>query len=167
MGTESVFASMLYGKILRNIAKSKFYQEFVTSNEINLKLTLKNVIQELIVETVKIKNQLGLEVNELLSTIILGIIDTKTSAAEFITIGDGLIHKDGKVYEYEQDDKPDYLGYHLSENFEDWYKSQGQTLSISNFTDLSICTDGMYTFCLLYTSPSPRDQRGSRMPSSA
>ena len=24
-----------------------------------------------------------------------------------------------------------------------------------------------YHFCLLYTSPSPRDQRGSRMPSSA
>ena len=24
-----------------------------------------------------------------------------------------------------------------------------------------------YGFCLLYTSPSPRDQRGSRMPSSA
>ena len=24
-----------------------------------------------------------------------------------------------------------------------------------------------YEFCLLYTSPSPRDQRGSRMPSSA
>ena len=24
-----------------------------------------------------------------------------------------------------------------------------------------------YRFCLLYTSPSPRDQRGSRMPSSA
>ena len=26
---------------------------------------------------------------------------------------------------------------------------------------------GYYRFCLLYTSPSPRDQRGSRMPSSA
>ena len=25
----------------------------------------------------------------------------------------------------------------------------------------------MYNHCLLYTSPSPRDQRGSRMPSSA
>ena len=25
----------------------------------------------------------------------------------------------------------------------------------------------IYTLCLLYTSPSPRDQRGSRMPSSA
>ena len=27
--------------------------------------------------------------------------------------------------------------------------------------------DGMITSCLLYTSPSPRDQSGSRMPSSA
>ena len=30
---------------------------------------------------------------------------------------------------------------------------------------LSCCF--LYCFCLLYTSPSPRDQRGSRMPSSA
>ena len=28
-------------------------------------------------------------------------------------------------------------------------------------------TPEQYTNCLLYTSPSPRDQRGSRMPSSA
>ena len=27
--------------------------------------------------------------------------------------------------------------------------------------------DGSFRTCLLYTSPSPRDQRGSRMPSSA
>ena len=27
--------------------------------------------------------------------------------------------------------------------------------------------DNKYKICLLYTSPSPRDQRGSRMPSSA
>ena len=27
--------------------------------------------------------------------------------------------------------------------------------------------DGKFKPCLLYTSPSPRDQRGSRMPSSA
>ena len=28
-------------------------------------------------------------------------------------------------------------------------------------------TAAQYQICLLYTSPSPRDQRGSRMPSSA
>ena len=32
--------------------------------------------------------------------------------------------------------------------------------------DMLIVLDAYYT-CLLYTSPSPRDQRGSRMPSSA
>ena len=30
-----------------------------------------------------------------------------------------------------------------------------------------VAVDGIMKFCLLYTSPSPRDQRGSRMPSSA
>ena len=36
------------------------------------------------------------------------------------------------------------------------------------FTPLYIaCEKGHTEVCLLYTSPSPRDQRGSRMPSSA
>ena len=33
--------------------------------------------------------------------------------------------------------------------------------------DFSLFPDGSTHVCLLYTSPSPRDQRGSRMPSSA
>ena len=42
----------------------------------------------------------------------------------------------------------------------------GGAVNFKGFTELdfnSFTTDG----CLLYTSPSPRDQRGSRMPSSA
>ena len=39
--------------------------------------------------------------------------------------------------------------------------------STSSFKDISAIVDIKGTFCLLYTSPSPRDQRGSRMPSSA
>ena len=34
-------------------------------------------------------------------------------------------------------------------------------------SDNENCFAGFYNLCLLYTSPSPRDQRGSRMPSSA
>ena len=37
----------------------------------------------------------------------------------------------------------------------------------SESTILRSISDTPVTFCLLYTSPSPRDQRGSRMPSSA
>lgn len=146
MGEESVFASILYGKILRNIAKSKYYQEFSTQNPIELKVKLKEIVKELIEVTKQTKNNLGLETNELLSTVILGLINTDSSKAEFITIGDGLIYLDGKIIEYEQNDKPDYIGYHLSENFEEWYNQQKQFLSIDKFKNLSICTDGIYTF---------------------
>ena len=38
--------------------------------------------------------------------------------------------------------------------------------TVSTNSKLSKRKDGLY-ICLLYTSPSPRDQRGSRMPSSA
>lgn len=126
MGTESVFASILYGKILRKIAKNKFYEEFVSkqNQELDLHAQLKNILQDLIEETKEIKNKLGLETNELLSTLILGIIDTKSYKAEIITIGDGLVCVDGQLTEYEQNNTPDYLGYHLTENFEDFYKNQ-------------------------------------------
>lgn len=146
MGTESVFASMLFGKILRNIAKEKFHKEFVTKKTIDLNSKLKNVIEELINETNKVKRQLNLHRNELLSTLIIGIINTEASQAEFLTVGDGLICVDKKLFEYEQNDKPDYLGYHLDDNFNDWFENQNQKLSIDKFKDLSICTDGIFTF---------------------
>lgn len=76
----------------------------------------------------------------------MGVIDQHTSNAEFLSIGDGLIHYDDISVEYEQNDKPDYLGYHLGEDFDTWYQSQEQRLSITDFRDLSISTDGIYSF---------------------
>ena len=43
----------------------------------------------------------------------------------------------------------------------DW--ARDQSVGVINIGDFNMD----YSFCLLYTSPSPRDQRGSRMPSSA
>ena len=43
----------------------------------------------------------------------------------------------------------------IERGFEDVMRETGGTL------------DALFNNCLLYTSPSPRDQRGSRMPSSA
>lgn len=61
MGTESVFASILFGKIARNIAKRKFYEEFIIKDAIGLKDRLKEVVRTLIHEVRTLKNQLGLE----------------------------------------------------------------------------------------------------------
>ena len=60
-------------------------------------------------------------------------------------------------------------------NLTEWMAGEGKdvtlpTLDLKDFIGLQFTTgpDGnLYQLCLLYTSPSPRDQRGSRMPSSA
>ncbi|WP_405204994.1 protein phosphatase 2C domain-containing protein [Aquimarina sp. LLG6339-5] len=146
MGKESVFASILIGKILRNVAKEKFYTDFIESDSSELVLCLKEILQKLFNQLKVFKNSLGIETEELLSTLIIGIVDKKTSTGEFLTIGDGLICFDNNVVEYEQNDKPDYLGYHLNEDFNSWYLLQKQRLSIKSFKDLSICTDGIFSF---------------------
>lgn len=146
MGKESVFASLLIGKILRKIAKEKFYRAFAEKQPTALGDQLKEIVRELFQELKTIKNQLGLETNELLSTLLIGVVHSENAKAEFLTVGDGLIYCDGKKYEYDQNDKPDYLGYHLNENFEEWYNAQKQKLSIPSFQNLSICTDGIFSF---------------------
>ena len=45
--------------------------------------------------------------------------------------------------------------------------STAEAMSISNIDDVETALNNAASACLLYTSPSPRDQRGSRMPSSA
>ncbi len=146
MGTESAFAAMLYGKILRNYAKQAWYEEFHTGISCDEKTQLRNVVEGLIQQVKITKNQLGLETNELLATLIIAVVNTQDSTAEILTIGDGLVCIDGKLVEYAQDDKPDYLGYHLGKAFDEWFKRQNQRLSITQFQDLSISTDGIFTF---------------------
>ena len=44
---------------------------------------------------------------------------------------------------------------------------QGAQMGFTHLPDRDPDRPKMFNRCLLYTSPSPRDQRGSRMPSSA
>ncbi|MBL0742432.1 hypothetical protein [Chryseolinea lacunae] len=41
---------------------------------------------------------------------------------------------------------PDYLGYHLQEDFEAWFNAQGQKLSLGEINSFSLATDGIFTF---------------------
>ena len=52
----------------------------------------------------------------------------------------------GNITNYDQDNHPDYLGYYLNLDFENWYKNQHQKVVLENISDLSISTDGIFTF---------------------
>ena len=50
----------------------------------------------------------------------------------------------------------------------DYYESEQKGLKLSHQIPGETLDEKIqFLFCLLYTSPSPRDQRGARMPSSA
>jgi len=146
MGKESHFASILIAKILRKVSKELSYREFVEKKERRISELLREVMNRLFGELRLIKNQLLLDREDILSTIILGVLDEVRQEVEVLIIGDGLICCNGELYEYDQNDKPDYIGYHLDEDFMSWFRSQSQKLSLKNVRDLSIATDGIFTF---------------------
>ncbi len=143
---DSHFSSTLTAKLLKRIAKEEDYKEFVEHKEKDEKQLLEDTLKQLFKDLAEMKSKIGLDREELLNTLILGIINTKDKRAEIIVIGDGVIACNGQLFEYDQDNKPDYLGYHLNKDFEDWFSQQEQKISLNNIEDLSISTDGIFTF---------------------
>lgn len=146
MGRESHFAAALTGKILRRIAKGIHYKEFATRQRESLGGILQGVLRELFSDLKSLKNQLDLDRDELLCTLILGIVDDAGQSAEIIVVGDGVVHVDGITHDFDQDNRPDYLGYHLHKDFEGWFAEQTQRLSIRQTRGISICSDGIFSF---------------------
>jgi hypothetical protein len=147
MATDSYFASTLVGKLLRKILKEKGYKElYHVENYPNIEDYLKSIIKDLFKELNIIKNQLMLEQQELLTTLIIMLIDKKDNKGIVLAIGDGLVSINGKKTEFDQDNKPDYLGFHLSAEFDTWYSHQSQKILFDTVQDISIATDGIFMF---------------------
>ena len=146
MGEESYFAATLVGKILKKIAKEIGYQAFFEKRNLVTEIVLKDIFKRLFKELQLLKNQLQLDTEELLTTIVLLVLDKRDWSGEVLVVGDGVVVFNGELIEFEQDNKPDYLGYHLATDFEQWFIRQEQKLSLSNIEDISIATDGIFTF---------------------
>jgi len=146
MGTDSYFAATLTGKLLRKIANEYSYKEFISKQPNNLKQILEGIVRQLFLELRELKNTIQLKREEVLNTLLIAVIDSSNAAGEFLCIGDGLICLNGEFFEFEQDNKPDYLGYHLQEDFDTWYTNQQQRVSANQIFDFSLTTDGIFTF---------------------
>ena len=145
---ESHFASTLVGKILKKICVEKGYKEFIEqdSKSLNIEENLKLILKDLLNELKIVKNQLMIDSKELLTTLIILLFDKNKENGIVLAIGDGFVNINGEITEFEQDNKPDYLGFHLSEDFDTFYNNQKQKIEFNKITDLSISTDGIFTF---------------------
>ena len=145
-GTDSHFASTLMGKLLRKLAKQEAYREYAQKSSIDLTKLLENVTLQLFDELGDLNRQLDLKSDEILSTLIIAIVDMESKRTEIVVVGDGFIHVNGTNIEYENDNKPDYIGYHLNMDKHLWYQTRTKKESISKTENLTISTDGIHTF---------------------
>ncbi|NJC28278.1 protein phosphatase 2C domain-containing protein [Neolewinella antarctica] len=146
MGDESHFASSLFMKLLREICKEDFHLEFRRNDQITLEDLMKELFSKFFNRLKQIKTVGSLGKYDLLATLIIGLVDVKDNKFVAVVIGDGLIVVDGKIHEFDQDNQPDYIGYHVDKNFLDWYSSQDQIFSGGIEFSMSVVTDGIFTF---------------------
>lgn len=158
MGKDSYFVSTLTGKLLRKICKTIGYAEFLSGGPIpEPEERLKAILKELFQQLHQAKNALQLEDKELLTTLIISLIDTKKRKGLVLVIGDGLVSINGQVTEFDQDNHPDYLGFHLTKPFEEWYSAQHQKIAFTQLQDFTIATDGITLFQRTTTQASDID----------
>ncbi|WP_326984672.1 protein phosphatase 2C domain-containing protein [Chryseobacterium sp. MYb264] len=145
---ESHFASTLVSKILRKIATELGYRELYEKSldHLNADFELQEILKSLFKELLSIKNQLLLDEKELLTTLIIVLYHKKEKQGIALAVGDGLVCINGELFNFNQDNKPDYLGFHLKEDFDSWYQNQTQKIFFNTIKDISIATDGIFTF---------------------
>ncbi|WP_300690003.1 protein phosphatase 2C domain-containing protein [Chryseobacterium sp.] len=144
---DSHFASTLVGKLLRKIITECGYKELYEKDiQRNPDEQLKEIVKDLFKEMSFLKKSLMLDEKELLTTLIIMLYDSAENKGIILSIGDGVVCVSGNITEFDRDNKPDYLAYHLHENFEDWYNSQHQKIFFDQLEDVSIATDGILTF---------------------
>ncbi len=152
---ESHFASALFGKLLRKVIIETGYKALYEKNiQRALEEDLKEIIAGLFKELLFVKNHMMLDVKELLTTLIILVYDNTEDKGMILAVGDGTVCINGKITEFDRDNKPDYPAYHLHENFEDWYSDQSQKIFFNNLNDVSIATDGISSFSKIKKSDS-------------
>ncbi|WP_299459230.1 protein phosphatase 2C domain-containing protein [uncultured Microscilla sp.] len=160
MGKTSFFASTLIAKLLRKVCTTLMYQPELSQLK-DVAQIGKEVLKQLFLEFKQARNQLFLSQEETMSTVVLTVIDQVHHRAWVVGIGDGVIAVNGQVKILDQDNQPDYLGYHINQAFDKWFSQHAQVWVFEQVHDLSIATDGVLAIEFDNTSdtpPSPIDE---------
>lgn len=142
-GKESFFASALYGKSIR---KSLFTLRQACVSEKNGPKSIdvpSFILRQLFDDLQKSMKLLALGLDEVLSTLLLLVLDIKNKSASVTISGDGLIACNGEIYEIDQQNVPDYMAYHIGLGFEKWLKNHTKQFDFKKIRDISISTDGV------------------------
>jgi len=145
-GTDSHFASALFAKVFKAELDYLEPDTFETTKE-----ALNRALLHGIESLTTVRDNLLLETDEMLSTIILFLVDKIDMSGDIIVIGDGFLSINGEIHKIEQNNQPDYLAYYFDqintfEDFEQYLSKHGIQFHVDKIIDVSISTDGIGTF---------------------
>ncbi len=149
-GKESHFSSALFGKIIRKTIKT-----LPQLKKVDPGFDLENISPEglgtylaenLFNNVLKINNYLLLEYTEILSTVYLLVYQQTTKDAWILASGDGYVAINGNINSIDQQNRPDYLTYHLNEHFDNWFKNHVEIFNEKEVNAVAISTDGIGSF---------------------
>lgn len=145
-GTESYFASAIFGKAIKNFAKNLKISDFKSSEEV-----LKHLVYKTITNIKCFAERFFINTDELLSTLIILVLDIAENKGNILCTGDGFVSINGENFNIDQNNIPDYLAYHFKEinnieEFENWYVTQQNNFYFPELKDITISTDGINSF---------------------
>ncbi|MDZ7604888.1 MAG: protein phosphatase 2C domain-containing protein [Cyclobacteriaceae bacterium] len=135
---ESYFPSTLYAK---SLAKSA--QQISSDAESTAKETGERLLKNVMTDLRTVQETLGLNLDEILATMLLLVVDLEKTEAHVWAAGDGYIICDGQITEIDHRNTPDYPAYHLHKPFKEWLKKHTTYHKFTSFVDLTISSDGI------------------------
>jgi serine/threonine protein phosphatase PrpC len=149
-GKESYFASSLTKKLLKKACKTLPYLAKIQPELSIINQTAKYIgefiLSQVFSDLKTISNRYLLEEIELLSTLLLTVINKKEKQAWINVSGDGVICVNNKITTIDQHNMPDYVTYHLDKSFENWLSQHTKSYEFLNVQSLGISTDGINKF---------------------
>lgn len=147
---DSQFTSALYAKSLHKSARMLPQMKEIVEDFDLETMALDGIadffINQLFEDLKRTKKLFFLETKELLSTIVLLVIDKSKRTACIKMSGDGIFAINGKITEIDQNNMPNFLGYHLNSRYDDIKAAEIQSWNFESVRDVSISTDGIQKF---------------------
>ena len=160
---ESHFASSLHKKSLHKSARILKNIQSVDNNirleEMELREIAGYMIRQLHEDLKRVKRQLFLSVDELLSTVILLVYKKDTRQGLICAIGDGVFAVNGELTIIDQQNAPNFLGLNLDEKFNGIDSSFVLSWQFNEVIDVAISTDGIQKL-----APKPESTQGDLNP---
>lgn len=157
-GLDSHFASALFKKAFNEITSQLEY--LLDNREEGIEKNLKFLTFQMARKIYETKQLLGLQTNELLSTMVICVLDKGAQNCMIAAFGDGYFRvddtecfvKNTKFAELENsENRPNYIAYNLDfiqnyNDFEEWYSKQPEKHFFEDVVNITIASDGLDTF---------------------